>query len=87
MARATVNRKGQTTVPAAVRRKLGLSPGDSIRFVQVAAGRFELVAVTQPSTAAAVRGARLGVAKGMFEVPDDIDTPYSEEIERIFNGG
>ncbi len=73
MARATVKSKGQITVPTAVRRALGIRPGDSIEFVQVASGRFELVAVTQPATAVAARGARLGVAKGMFEVPDDID--------------
>lgn len=36
--------------------------------------------------AAAATDKRLGIAKGMFEVPDDIDTPHSAEIERMFNG-
>ncbi|GAB4062397.1 type II toxin-antitoxin system prevent-host-death family antitoxin [Uliginosibacterium sediminicola] len=35
---------------------------------------------------AAVTGKRLGVAKGMFEVPDDLDTPHDADIESMFNG-
>ena len=42
------------------------------------------VAKLVPATAATER--RLGVAKGMFEVPDDIDASQSSEIERMFNG-
>jgi prevent-host-death family protein len=29
---------------------------------------------------------RFGVLKGKFEVPDDIDTPFKEDIERMFYG-
>ncbi|QGZ63841.1 type II toxin-antitoxin system Phd/YefM family antitoxin [Paraburkholderia acidisoli] len=29
---------------------------------------------------------RIGVAKGAFEVPDDIDT-YNDEVAALFNGG
>ena len=35
---ATANRltsKGQVTIPVAIRRKLGLKPGDPVRFVEV----------------------------------------------------
>ena len=31
-------------------------------------------------------GQRLGIAKGKFVVPDDIDS-YNDEIERMFYGG
>ncbi len=31
-------------------------------------------------------GQRIGVAKGMFEVPDDIDV-HNEEVARLFMGG
>lgn len=42
------------------------------------------VAKLVPVAASTVR--RLGAAKGMFEVPDDIDGPHNTEIERMFNG-
>ncbi len=35
---ATVTAKGQLTVPAAVRRKLGIRPGDQVAFVIDAEG-------------------------------------------------
>jgi len=35
---------------------------------------------------AAPTGKRLGVAKGLFEVPDDIDA-HNEEVLRLFTGG
>lgn len=35
---------------------------------------------------AAPAGKRLGVAKGMFEVPDSIDA-HNEEVARLFMGG
>ncbi|MCC8044654.1 MAG: hypothetical protein LIP12_04035 [Clostridiales bacterium] len=31
-------------------------------------------------------GQRLGIAKGKFKVPDDIDV-YNDEIEQLFYGG
>lgn len=31
-------------------------------------------------------GVRLGVAKGLFEVPDDIDA-HNDEVARLFGGG
>jgi prevent-host-death family protein len=29
---------------------------------------------------------RFGFLKGQFEVPDDIDTPFKEDIEKMFYG-
>lgn len=40
-----------------------------------------LVAMEAPSS-----GKRLGVAKGLFEVPDDIDA-HNDEVARLFAGG
>jgi AbrB family looped-hinge helix DNA binding protein len=53
---ATLTRKGQVTIPASVRAALGLETGDRVAFVEVAAGRFEVIASTRPVTA----------LKGMF---------------------
>ncbi|MGD9585008.1 MAG: AbrB/MazE/SpoVT family DNA-binding domain-containing protein [Lysobacterales bacterium] len=44
MSTATVTSKGQITIPAAVRSSLGVDTGDRIEFVQVAPGRYEVVA-------------------------------------------
>jgi antitoxin PrlF len=39
---ATVNSKWQITIPAEVRKKLGLKPGDRVRFIEVANGEYLL---------------------------------------------
>ncbi|MDP2811099.1 MAG: AbrB/MazE/SpoVT family DNA-binding domain-containing protein [Rhodocyclaceae bacterium] len=51
MTTATMTSKGQITIPVAVRAALGVESGDRVEFVQVEAGRFELVAATQSVTA------------------------------------
>lgn len=51
MATATLTSKGQVTIPAAVRSALGVDAGDRVEFIQVAPGRFELVAATESVTA------------------------------------
>lgn len=51
MSTATVNSKGQITIPAMVRAALGVGAGGRVEFVQVEPGRFELVAATQSVTA------------------------------------
>jgi antitoxin PrlF len=51
MSAATITSKGQITIPASVRAALGVDTGDRVEFVEVAKGRFEVVAATQPVTA------------------------------------
>ena len=51
MTTATLTSKGQITIPYPVRSALGVEAGDRVEFVQVAPGRFEVVAATQPVTA------------------------------------
>ena len=40
---ATITTKGQITIPAAVRKALGVGCGDRITFVRTAAGQFEIL--------------------------------------------
>lgn len=47
MTTATVTSKGQITIPADVRRSLGVQTGDRVEFVEIQPGRFELVAATR----------------------------------------
>ena len=56
MSTATVTTKGQITIPASVRAALQVSTGDRVEFVEVAPGRYEVVAATRSVTA----------LKGMF---------------------
>ena len=51
MSTATMTRKGQITIPAAVLAALGVEAGDRVEFVEVEPGRFELVAASMPVTA------------------------------------
>lgn len=51
MTTATLTSKGQVTIPAAVRASLGVETGDRVEFVEVAPGRYEVVAATLPVTA------------------------------------
>ena len=62
MTTATVTSKGQITIPLKVRQALQLEAGDRIEFVEVEAGRFEVVAATHSAT----------VLKGMFGKPKKI---------------
>ena len=59
MATAILTSKGQITIPALVREALNVNTGDRVEFVQVEAGRFELVAATRT----------LKDLKGMFGTP------------------
>ena len=59
MPTATLTSKGQITIPAEVRQALNVDAGDRVEFVEVEAGRFELIAATQSVTA----------LKGMFGKP------------------
>ncbi|MDO8330585.1 MAG: AbrB/MazE/SpoVT family DNA-binding domain-containing protein [Fluviicoccus sp.] len=50
MTTATVIRKGQITIPFAMREALHVSAGDRIEFVEVAPGRFEFIAFSGTPT-------------------------------------
>jgi antitoxin PrlF len=64
MTTATLTSKGQITIPARVRQLLGVTTGDRVEFLEVAPGRFELIAATRPVTA----------LKGMFGTPSRVMT-------------
>ncbi len=51
MRTATLNRKGQVTIPIAFRTALGVGTGDRVEFIETAPGYFELVAATRSVTA------------------------------------
>ncbi len=53
---AVVTDNGGITIPASIRRALEIRAGDRVEFVEVAPGRYELVAATRSVT----------VLKGMF---------------------
>lgn len=42
MSTAAVTSKGQITIPAEVRKKLGLKPGDRVRFIEGERGEYIL---------------------------------------------
>jgi antitoxin PrlF len=46
MTSATLTSKGQITIPIAVRNELQLDTGDRVEFIQIAPGRFEMIANT-----------------------------------------
>lgn len=56
MTTATLTTKGQITIPVAVREALGVAAGDRVEFVEVASGRYEVMAATRSIT----------LLKGMF---------------------
>lgn len=47
MALATLTSKGQVTIPKPVRDGLGISTGDRIEFIEIAPGRYEVLAATR----------------------------------------
>jgi AbrB family looped-hinge helix DNA binding protein len=48
MTTSTLTSKGQITIPIAVREALQVAAGDRVEFVEIAPGRFEFIAATQP---------------------------------------
>lgn len=51
MTTATITSKGQVTIPVTVRDALKLGAGDRVEFIEVAPGRYELIAATRPVSA------------------------------------
>jgi len=78
MSTATLSSKGQITIPAAVRNGLGIETGDRVEFVEVAPGRYELVAATLPAT----------VLKGLIAKPaqpvsvDEMNTAIRRRVAK-----
>jgi antitoxin PrlF len=68
MPTATVASKGRITFPASVRQALHIEAGDRVEFVEVEAGRFEVVAATRS----------VKELKGMFGPP-----PRTVSIEEM----
>lgn len=50
MSTATLTSKGQITIPVKVRKALNVAAGQRVEFVELAPGRFELIAATRPVT-------------------------------------
>jgi antitoxin PrlF len=50
MAAATITSEGQVTIPASVRKEMGVSPGSRIEFVPLGKGRCEMVVANFPVT-------------------------------------
>lgn len=75
MTTATLTSKGQITIPAEVRRGLGVETGDRVEFIEVKPGQYKLVAATLPVTA----------LKGIIPRPDkaisidDMDAAIAEQ--------
>lgn len=83
---SSVTRKGQVTIPAEVRRHLGLGVPDKVAFVLAEAGRIELRPATL--TLGALRGivpALPGPQSPDFE--DQIAAAMEEEAARIVDRG
>jgi AbrB family looped-hinge helix DNA binding protein len=57
---ATLTSKGQITLPAAVRKALGLETGSRVEFIEAAPGRYEMQAANVPVQA----------LKGLIAKPD-----------------
>jgi antitoxin PrlF len=47
MSTATITSKSQITIPADVRKSLGVESGDRVEFVEIEQGRFEVFAATR----------------------------------------
>ena len=50
MTTATLTSKGQITIPAEIRKALGVDSGDRVEFVAIAPGRYEFIAATKSVT-------------------------------------
>lgn len=73
MSTATITGKGQVTIPASVRKRLGVQPGDRVDFVEMENGVFQLVAASRD----------IRSLKGVVPKPDKVVTieEMNETIE------
>ena len=56
MPKATVTTRGRITIPASVRRDLGIVPGDNVSFTQVADGHWAMHAAYREDEAESASG-------------------------------
>lgn len=70
---ATISANGQITLPADVRRRLQLGPGDKVVFVENEAGDIVVVRAAVAALLEAQRAFRGAAAEAGFESEDDLD--------------
>lgn len=51
MSTATMTSKGQVTIPASIRARLGVGVGDRMEFVEISPGHYEMMVATKSVTA------------------------------------
>ena len=73
MTAATITSKGQVTIPADVRKRLGLGKGDRIEFIEIEKGVFAIRPITGD-----VRG-----LKGLLKAPGGRPVTIEEMNEAI----
>ena len=71
---ATVTAKGQVTLPAEARRRLGLRPGAKLEFIVIDDQRLEVIPVSQPVSS----------LKGMVPKPKRVLS--LDEMEKAITG-
>ena len=82
---ATISANGQITVPADVRKRLQLGPGDKIVFIE---NEYGDIVVVRPAAAAlldAQRAFRGSAEAAGFESEDDVDA-YVAEVRQERGG-
>jgi len=80
MSTATVTSKGQITMPQAVRRTLGVEPGDKVDFIPDPAGGYRVVALRKDVHE--LRGRFAGRAAKRVSLGDMTDAIAAEAAAR-----
>jgi antitoxin PrlF len=76
---STITSKGQVTIPAEVRKHLGLKQGDKISFVIEDEGRVELKVPSYPTIASLVGAA--GTLKQPLSMEQMLEIAREDELE------
>ncbi len=75
---ATISANGQITLPADVRRRLQLGPGDKIVFIENEDGDLVVVRPAAAALLAAQRAFRGAAQEAGFESEEDLDAYVAE---------
>lgn len=78
---ATVTSKGQITIPAEVRRALGLRTGSKVNFVPTSSGTYEMVPATTSVMDLAGCLPYKGKPKTLEEMDEAIQAGYAGEVD------